>query len=264
MVKITDHFERAISLLASQFREAPPTVGLTNFQKWIKVIVDMFQELDDQNYLLLTMRNLDTAEGVQLDGLGQILGLERQPDESDEDYRERLRFQIFINQSKGTPEEMIRVLTFLTKASKVWYSEVYPAMFQMTTNGLTFPDPVSELIEALHSVSPAGVQYVPVTAIYDSTSPFTFSSDPILELFYVVPDANQPLNLHQLEVVVTPDTFFLEVNRGQTSAPTFGGWFAEAYWINEPTTPEIYEIETQGAGEMAEVIQINGSIPPPP
>ena len=99
------------------------------------------QEIDDVDQTLKFDRSIETSVGVQLDGLGQILGLARLPDEGDEDYREKLKFQIFINKSNGTPEEVIAVLKFLTKATKIRYHEYYPAAFQMDTDGVTFSVP---------------------------------------------------------------------------------------------------------------------------
>jgi len=255
MVLITNHFQRAISLLASQFREEDPEGTLTKFQKLIKVFVESMQDADNVDMTLQEFRWLDTAYGVQLDGLGEILGLARDPDESDTSYRERLRFQIFINNSNATPEEVIRVLAFLTDATKIWYHEYYPAAFQMSTDGLTFPNPPSSLVTAIQSVSPAAVQYTPITATY-GTKPFSFSGDPVFGLLAVVPDENTPFDEFNVEV----DTLdILEVNTGQTENPETGGGFAEAIWTNYPTTPIVYAFDNTGAGQLAEVIMYNGS-----
>ena len=195
------------------------------------------------------MRYLNTAQGVQLDGLGQILGLERTPGESDASYREALQFQIFVNQSHGTPEEVIKILKFLTDATKVWYSEVYPAAYQMATNGLIFPPNPSDLVAAIQNVSPAGVHFLALTATYN-TNPFVFSGDPFDEQFFVAPNPADPTELHPLQVDpgTGPVDFFIQ--RGETTNPDFGGGFAEAIGEN-PTI----SVDTTGAGQLAEAIQ---------
>ena len=104
MVDIANYYERGVALLASQFQIRNPDGSPTNLQKIIKAIASQAQKINTQQQLLQTMRYLNTAQGVQLDGLGQILGLARIPGESDASYREALQFQIFINQSHGTPE----------------------------------------------------------------------------------------------------------------------------------------------------------------
>lgn len=245
MVAIDDHYERANALLASQFRDNLPGQTMNNLQKLIKSVIISMQEIDDQNQLLIFMRFLDTAQGVNLDGLGEIVGLPRKPDQSDDDYREDIRFQIFINNSNGTPEEVIQILKYLTKATKIWYYDMFPAGYQLATNGLTFPTPATDLVLALQQASPAAVQYVPITAIYD-TVPFTFSGDPIETLLWLAPTPGNPLDLHNLQVNTGE---LIEVNAGQSTNPLFGGWFAEVNASN-------VIVSLEGAGQLAELIQI--------
>lgn len=252
-MKIENVYERLISLLAGQFQGSTPSGDKTNLQKVLFVVAKEIQELEDQNYLLKTMRSLNDAEGVQLDGLGEILALPRNSGESDDNYRERLKFQSFINNSNGTPEEVIKVIKFLTDASKVWYHEYYPAAYQVMTNGLTFPTPPQDLVTVLKGVSPASIQYVPITAIYDWI-PFSFSTDPILELFYVIPDSSNPTDLVPFEVNFSATDYFLEVNRGQTENPILGGYFSEADSLGNI-------IDTEGSGQFAEVITFDGNQP---
>lgn len=252
MVLIPNHVQRAIALLAGQFQQSLLDGEYSRFQRLIQAFVTQFQEIDDVNQTLKFNRSIETSVGVQLDGLGQILGLSRLPDESDDDYREKLKFQIFINKSNGTPEEVIAVLQFLTKATKIRYHEYYPAAFQMDTDGTIFSVPPQQLVSAIQSVSPAAVQYTPITATYGAPLPFIFSGDPIIELLNVSPFESDPFDLRNLQVQMTD---LLAVNAGNVTNPSFGGCFAEF------GTPDI---DTTGAGQMAEVIMFNGSEPPPP
>ena len=245
MVIIDDHYQRANALLASQFRDTLQGQELNNVQKLLKAIIESMQEIDDQNQKLIFLRFLDTAEGVNLDNLGQIVGLSRKPGQSDADYREDIKFQIFINSSNGTPEEVINILKYLTSANKIWYYDMFPAGYQLATDGLVFPTPATDLVLALQQASPAGVQYVPITAIYD-TIPFTFSGDPVEELLWVAPNPSNTQELYNFE---TDTGELIEVNAGQTYNPLFGGWFAEVDAMNN-----IVSIE--GAGQLAELIQI--------
>lgn len=253
MVRIPDHYERANALLAAQFRDTLPDQDKNNFQKLLKALIDSMQEIDDQNQELIFDRFLQTAQGVQLDGIGQLVGLARSPGQSDDDYREDIKFQIEINRSQGTPEEVISILKYLTNAQKVWYYDIFPAFYQMATDGLEYPRVWTDLVSAIQKASPAGVNYVPIAALiaWDGTRlyrtvPFTFSGDPIDELLWVAPDPNDNSDLHNVEV----DTGeLIEVNAGRTSNPTFGGWFAEVDALNvlQPNS---------NAGQLAELIQI--------
>lgn len=248
MVLITNHFERAISLLASQFRFNKPDGSLTNLQKLIKALVIPAQELEDVNYQLLTLRWLSTAQGVQLDEIGVILGLPRNPGESDSDYRERLQFQIFINTSSGTPEQVIETLKFLTDASYIDYYERNAAFYEMYTDGTKFPYPPNDLNTAIKRVSPAGVNYVPITASYGADIVFIVSNDVSSNLLEVNPDINDPNYAASLEL--EPYNKVLYVDVGSIEDDSFEGGLEEL------------DYPSPWAGEISELIQINGNIPP--
>lgn len=250
MVDIPNYFQRAISLLASQFQIRNPDGSLTNLQKVVEALTMQAQVLNTQEQLLQTMRYLNTAQGVQLDGLGQILGLARIPGQSDQSYREDLQFQIFVNQSNGTPEDVIFILKYLTDASMIWYDENYPAGYTMATNGLVFPPNPSDLLTVLQNVSPAGVEFTALIATYN-TNPFTFSTDPFDELFFVRPNPIDFQQANQFQVDPGSGLTDFQIQRGETENPNFGGGFAEA--IGEFPS---YSIDTAGAGQMAEAIQI--------
>lgn len=258
MVDIPNYFERAVALLASQFQIRNPDGSLTNLQKVVYALTRQAQVLNTQEQLLQTMRYLNTAQGVQLDGLGEILGLARIPGQSDESYREDLQFQIFINQSHGTPEEVMQILRFLTDASMVWYTEIYPAAYTMATNGLYFPANPSDLVTTIQRVSPAGVAFVALVATYNK-NPFTFSDDPFTEQFYVAPNIADPSELHPFQVDPGAGAVDFYIQRGETVNPNFGGGFAEALGVYPN-----YTIDTTGAGQLVESIQLNGNVPPAP
>lgn len=256
MVNILDYANRSIALLASQFQIANPNGSLTNFQKLISAFATESQSINTQEQNLLINRFLATAQGVQLDGLGQILGLAResgQPDDADiidgeyrQGYREDLQFQIFVDNSGATPEEVIYILKYLNEATDVWYYEIYPASFQMATNGFTFPPDRSDLVGAIQSCSPAGVEFSALIATYN-TIPFSFSSDPLLEQFFVNPN---PLNYSQINPFQAnpgsgPEDFY--VQKGETINPDFGGGFAEAYYNGF--------VDSTNAGRLTESIQ---------
>lgn len=252
MVLIVNHFERAIVLLASQFQGQKRDGDLTNLQKLIRAIIQSLQNAEDVNYQLKTERWLSTSIGQQLDEIGVILGLPRQPDESDEDYRERLQFQIFINTANGTPEDAIRTLSFLTNASHIGYFEVYPAFYQMETNGLKFPVPPNQLNDALFSVSPAGVNYTPIVATYNVPISFQFSGDLAVNLLSVNPNLADPSELDNLEIQqnILPNNALLSVSPGNVDENGPDGGLDE---LN-------YPLET--AGQLSELIQKNGNFPP--
>lgn len=248
MVLITNVFERALALLASQFRDQKLNGELTNLQKLIKILSVPAQELQYLNEQLLTERWLNIAVGVQLDELGIILGLPRNPGESDNDYRERLQFQIFINISNGTPEDVIRALAFLTKSTHIDYIERSPAFFQMGTDGLTFPEPPNELNDAIFAMSPAGVNYAPIIATYGAEIPFEFSGDLSSTPFGVSPDISDPSFIAELLIEPQNDILYVSAGDVEDTGPNGG--------LDELDFP------LPTAGQVSELIQKNGNFPP--
>lgn len=248
MVLILNSFQRALSLLASQFRGEKRNGELTNFQKVIQALVTPAQELQDVTWELKTERWLSTAIGVQLDEIGIILGLPRLINETDEDYRERLQFQIYINISGATPEDSIRTLAFLTKGTNIGYHEVYPASYQMETNGLKFPVPPNQLNDALFSVSPAGVNYVPIVATYNVPISFELGGDLTPQPLGVVQFESSPQNITTLEM--EPYNAILYVSAGYVEDTGPEGGLDE---LNFPLPL---------AGQLSELIQKGGNFPP--
>lgn len=252
MVDITNYYERQKSLLAGQFQDNPAVGEITNLQKLIKALAVSQQEIQTQLTNLQNNRSLKTAQGVQLDGLGQIIGLARIPGQDDADYREALIFQSYANTYSGTPENVIAAAQFFTDANKIWYVDLFPAAYELISDGVedSYPANPSTIVSAIQTISPAGVEFSALIATYN-TNPFVFSSDPIVEPFYVAPDPDDTSLAVQLEVNATD---FLYANAGNTIDPNFGGHFAE---FGNP-------INTVGAGQLTEAIMLNGNIPPGP
>jgi hypothetical protein len=249
MVQITDQFQRALALLVSQFRGQKPNGQLTNLQKLIKVIVTPMQFLEDTKWALKTERWLSTSIGAQLDELGVILGLPRKINESDEDYRERLQFQIFINTTSGTPEEVMAVLAFLTQATHTNYHDIGIAAFQLETNGLKFPNPPNELNDGIFQVSPAGVNYAPIVATYNVPISFELGGDITDQMLVVNANVNDPTEERPLQMDIYPGTPVLYVSAGAVESNGPDGGLDE---LNFP-------LET--AGQLSELIQKGGNSP---
>lgn len=247
MVQISNVYDRTIALLASQFRDQKPDGGLSNFQKLIKILSTPAQELQDVLWELKTERWLSSAVGEQLDLIGQILGLPRNQGESDEDYRERLEFQVFINLSSGTPEQIIEATQTLTESSYVRFFDVFPAFFQLEIDSQedTLPSPVNDLNEAIFNISSAGVNYAPITTTYKSSQPFLLSGDLISQAFSVVPSIGEQNNL-----LVMPYNKLLFLSAGNSTNQYGDGGLDE---LDHPQ---------ENAGTLSELIQKNGNLIP--
>lgn len=247
MVQLTNQFQRALALLASQFRDQKSNGELTNFQKLLKVLIEPAQRLEDTKWQLKTERWLSTSVGVQLDEIGAILGLPREINESDSDYRERLQFQIFINTSSGTPEEVMAVLAFLTEATHTNYHDIGIAAFQLETDGLKFPNAPNDLNDGIFQVSPAGVNYAPIVATYNVPISFELGGDLTNQPLYVNANVADPSELRELEVEPYNAILYVAAGAVESNGPDGG--------LDELDFP----LET--AGQLSELIQKGGNAP---
>ena len=119
-VKITNHIEQAKNLLLYQFRNSP------NIQKVVEVFHTQIQDVENEYFVLLESLGIETAYDYALDVIGKEVQEFRQG-RNDEDYRSAIITKIFINNSSGTPEEVILAAKQVTGAETINYSEQYPA-----------------------------------------------------------------------------------------------------------------------------------------
>lgn len=163
---VTDYCAKASERLIEQFEIKP----LLN--EFICALIEPLQELEFVFNDLFTLRRLEVATGDQLDGLGDIVGILRQG-LSDTDYRQAIRFQIGINESSGEAESLIDLTFFLTGASVVLLSEVFPAEVHIFTDGNLVSN---NTVRALEQSASAGVKII-LTSSYGSLIPFAFEPD---------------------------------------------------------------------------------------
>ena len=150
---ILDHIAQAKERLLEQQKNKPGIEGtLTAF-------VEQIQDIEDVLNALGTERAVDTAEGVQLDKIGEIVGIERELGQSDEDYRIEIKAKIVQNMNQGTPEEVIAAAKFFIGASFAWYLEVYPAAVDIFTSTPVDPSLQVKIRAKIKSFLPAGVAF---------------------------------------------------------------------------------------------------------
>lgn len=162
---ISDHIAQALNLLVQQFRDKTT---------WTDILTAMLQEaqnIEDAFKDLYFYRALKTAFGVQLDGIGEILGLARNGLD-DEDYRISLTFQAFLNQSKGEPEVLIAALKVFTNSTNVHVYEIFPAeCYGWFNNHLHL---LSKLDEKMDGLCAGGVKWG--GSIIGNEQPFVFDA----------------------------------------------------------------------------------------
>lgn len=116
-MSIQDQWAIAKSRIIDSYKEA------TNLNEYIRALIqNESSELETMFDQLLTLTNLNTATGVNLEVLGVIVGQSRQVGDTiygDEDYRLLIRGRIANNFTSSTPEELIVAVQFILTVENV-------------------------------------------------------------------------------------------------------------------------------------------------
>lgn len=158
--------ERAITRLIEQFEQKE------NIQKYLCALITPFDELREVLNDLQFNRNLNNAEGVQLDGIGDIVGLAR-GGLSDSEYRTQIKIKILVNASNGETESVIAAMLVFAGGTFANVIDAFPARIVIESDG-NIP---TNIIKLLEQVVQAGVK-IEVSATYGERIAFAFRGDP--------------------------------------------------------------------------------------
>lgn len=158
----TERPTEAVGHLIDQFKGQP------NIAAFIQAWAQQSQELEIAAFVLLAATTISSAFGVQLDGLGAIVGVER-AGRTDADYRVRIAAQILRNNASGTIEELLQLGVALG-ATSLELVEVQPAKIQLTA-GIDVVNG-AEIAQVMAAAKPAGVRMWFVW--YEDGTPFRF------------------------------------------------------------------------------------------
>lgn len=151
------HASDAVVDSLDQYGERP------RFHAFLEALMDRVQSLEDLGQEELVMRSVYTAEGVQLDVLGEIVGLER-GELADDEYRIFILGKIFANLSDGKSSEIAELLTDILDHDTVSVRELWPAGLEIYADGVDYPVVTNRLMKFMVA---AGVYY---GFVYSSTT----------------------------------------------------------------------------------------------
>lgn len=124
IIKNEDHVQRSLDNRINQFQDSSNLEGL------ITIYVNEIQDLENAIIQILEDTLIDTAVGINLDHIGDIVGEERQT-RSDDQYRPAIKTRIKLNLSNGTHENIIELIKAIAGESlSVRIIERYPAAFE--------------------------------------------------------------------------------------------------------------------------------------
>ena len=164
---ISTHIIDAEGRLLQQYKNKP------NLSALLDSLVGPIQSLEDAARDLSINRGVNSAVGVQLDRLGDIVGLTRNH-LSDDVYRLRIKVRIIQNLSQGEPDRLLQVFQFLVGATNVHYEEHYPAGSALVANA---PIPAGQetfFYENIQNIAPAGAR-VDYIGTVPADVPFIFA-----------------------------------------------------------------------------------------
>lgn len=165
--EINNHVAQAIDRLVQQYKGKERIEGL------ITAFVTGTQNLESVYQDLLANRAIDTSFGTNLDRIGDIVGISRNYNEIDDDYRIRINTQILINISNGEPERAIEIFQRLTGASLVIYGETFPAGVTVFGDASkSDQDEINQIFTQMERVVPAGVR-IDHLGEFDTNEPFS-------------------------------------------------------------------------------------------
>lgn len=151
----------------------------TDTQKLLEVYVGSLQGLEDAFFELLDILSIDDTEGVGLDKIGALIGCGRQ-DDIDSRYRIRLKAQVRVNASHGTPQNIVDIVRLLVDDADLTIAVVVgnDAEFQITIGNGFMLNKVGRQIEvAVEQAKVAGVRSVVIWQD-DTEAYFGFFEDP--------------------------------------------------------------------------------------
>ena len=151
-VYIPNHRAVAIARLLAQYKDKPRIVSI------VRALAAGAQATEDDIFGLLVSTTFTAATNNDLDQWGALVGEDR-AGLNDADYRRMIGARILANRSRGTRDELIKILQIVTAPSVVILTDVYPACFQFVIRRADYMTAghARRVGALMRSIKPAGV-----------------------------------------------------------------------------------------------------------
>lgn len=160
---MVDHVAEGLKYLPSEFSDSPIV------REILTIYLERLQAIEEVLDDIISQRSIDDAEGVQLDGLGEILGVKREG-LSDIDFRNRLQIQKILNASEGTYPVVFDLWKRLLGSDQASITPEYPAGVALYS-GVGISD--FSIMDTLTQALPLTVT-ASITASFDEDPAFCF------------------------------------------------------------------------------------------
>lgn len=208
--KQTEILDRIFNRLTFQFQNRQ------NIADFIRYFAEGFGTVGNENFLLENFRSLATASGVQLDVLGSHLNV-RRDGKLDDAYRREIFIHTLIGASSGTRDDIIALTRIHSTASVTRYWDIYPAAFQVFTNGDDANIGTAELVQ---EVTPAGINSETLVVASHGNEPFVMSET-------LTDVATLALENDDDFILENSDLLELNLRAAVSTAADYGGGFGE-------------------------------------
>lgn len=169
-----NYVAEGLARLLTQYQNSP------DLQAILSAFLEQIQTIEIALTGMNTLRYLPNAVGVQLDNIGEIVGIVRPAGASDAQYLLDIYGQIKINTSQGQPEQVIQTFLLFTGASQVRLFE-FPPGDVLLESSYNPPSLMAfeSIINIINEVLPAGCRSIGLV-VYDPVTPFTYSETSML------------------------------------------------------------------------------------
>ena len=119
------HVQDGLDNLIGQFKDKP------TLEAFLSVYLEQLPELEQAFFdIVKEARNIALSTGVQLDGIGEIVG-EKRAGQSDTDYRIGIYTRILINKSSGTVDEILAIMSVANAVLSYTFERIDYANFHL-------------------------------------------------------------------------------------------------------------------------------------
>tara|TARA_R110002126_G_scaffold34517_8_gene106833 strand:+ start:4875 stop:5561 length:687 start_codon:yes stop_codon:yes gene_type:complete len=155
-INIINYSEQGLDRLLYQFKDKPNIDGI------LSSFLSSLSATQTSSLEMLDYLDLNVAVGKALDDLGKIVG-EKRLGNSDEVYRENISVRIFLNSSRGTPNDLLEALNLLTDSTEIAIFEHEPNHNIFYSNASTMSTATATALSKASIVTshPVGVLHDP-------------------------------------------------------------------------------------------------------
>jgi hypothetical protein len=169
--QILDYSAEGNDRLIEEYKKKPFIEALNS------AVLDELTELEKVFWDLYVLRSLDTAEGVQLDGLGDIVG-EPRGNKDEETYRRFIRIRVLVNNSDGKIEQLYSILRGLLGEGFIAdIQDSFPAGIVVYVGSPLDPLTPEDVNRLLRKAKGGGIRLDFVYSDLDETDMFLWSDD---------------------------------------------------------------------------------------